>query len=657
MIDIGISFTIFFITVVVSLITLFYITVLFVEVFKKHRRFEGNGIKGLVRFLGSLGFMAGMGYCLYNVPDILFYGASWNLLDKWGPGYAINAVVCISTVISLLYLYFILSTYFPKPDEKPIFMILVLSIASGMGNSLVIFIINRVLDIVLSNETRRGAIESRLYLFFILGILLFTACAMIVRRRLIVITSSVVYEKRMEIIDKILKSSYFKFSSLEEGSAHAALNNDTETIGNFVNAFVGGFTGIITLITCFVYLGTLNLYGTLFSIGVIAFTVAMYLFAIRRAEMFYEKNRDLQSVFFKNIADLAAGFKELYINAKKRMQFRGDIEQNCKAYRDTRIEGEFKFVNVAIMGEILYVGVIGIVVFTFPMIFKDIQGSTLRNFVLVMLYMGGIVNQTIFFVIPNFMRVFVSWKRVSKFIEDISLPENSSGEKVRSLEGNLVVKFKGVKFNYENETGESFSVGPLDYVFRSGESIFIMGGNGSGKTTLAKLLTGLYEPHEGEITVNGKKVHSRTLGSFFSTVYSDFHLFDKLYGIDHSNKMKEINKYLKVLGIDDKVEVKEDGTFSTLKLSTGQRKRLALLVSYLEDRPAYLFDEWAADQDPQFRRFFYKTLIPQLKARGKAVIAITHDDRYFEDADKLVKMEFGKIVNENNTVELEAAGV
>lgn len=98
---------------------------------------------------------------------------------------------------------------------------------------------------------------------------------------------------------------------------------------------------------------------------------------------------------------------------------------------------------------------------------------------------------------------------------------------------------------------------------------------------------------------------------------------------------------MEILRIDDKVQI-ADGAFSTLKLSTGQRKRLALLVSYLEERPVYLFDEWAADQDPEFRKFFYKTLLPELKARGKTVIAITHDDSYFNEADRLIKMEMGR---------------
>jgi putative pyoverdin transport system ATP-binding/permease protein len=644
MIDSRMFLFILYISTAIVLLTFYNISVLVFDIFKRKRKFKGNGISGLCSFIMSLGLMAGIGYCLFNIPKIFFYGVSWNMIEKVGPGYIINSIVCLSVVISILYLYLILSTYFIKENGKPIFKIMVLSILSAIGNSIVIFIVNQALDRALSGN-RRAAVDSQLYLFFLLGVVVFTITAVIVRKTLISITSEVVYEKRLEIINKILKSPYFKFINLEEGSAYSALNNDTEVIGNFVNSFVSGFTGIITLVTCFIYMGTMNLYGTLFSICVVALAAVLFLLVSKSAEMYFEKNRDIQNVFFKNISDLVSGFKELYINEKKRNEFKKDMESSCKSFRDTRINGEYKFVHVSIMSEILYIGIIGLVVFTFPILFSDIEGSTLRNFVLVLLYMSGIVNQTVFF-IPSFVRVLVSWKRINKFINDLSLIEDKYVGTVEGGTKELLIQFKGVKYHYKNESGESFSLGPIDYEFKAGESVFIMGGNGSGKTTLAKLITGLFEPDEGEIAVNGCRVDSRTLGSLFSTVYSDFHLFNKLYGIDHENKKEDIQKYLKILHIEDKVQINE-GVFSTLKLSTGQRKRLALLASFLEDRPAYLFDEWAADQDPEFRKFFYKTLIPQLKSRGKVVISITHDDAYFNYADKLIKMEFGSIVDQN----------
>lgn len=217
------------------------------------------------------------------------------------------------------------------------------------------------------------------------------------------------------------------------------------------------------------------------------------------------------------------------------------------------------------------------------------------------------------------------------------------------------VTLRGVTHAYFHERDERmFRIGPIDLTIRPGELVFIVGGNGSGKTTLAKVLTGLYEPEEGTIEVDGRPIGWRERAAYrqrFSAVFNDFHLFDALLGIvdpdDPARAQADAraNALIAKLALDHKVKV-VDGAFSNRALSTGQRKRLALVVAYLEDRPFYLFDEWAADQDPSFKAVFYEQLLPELRARGKAVIVITHDDRYFDLADRLLKLDNGQIVSD-----------
>ena len=197
----------------------------------------------------------------------------------------------------------------------------------------------------------------------------------------------------------------------------------------------------------------------------------------------------------------------------------------------------------------------------------------------------------------------------------------------------------------QDEENTDFKLGPINLTIYPGELIFLIGGNGSGKTTLVKLLMGLYEPESGEIRVDGKPVTMKERDDYrqqFSVVFYDFYLFERLFGFEAENVDAQSRKYLDLLQLSHKLEVK-NGHLSTVDLSQGQRKRVALLNAYLEDRPIYIFDEWAADQDPQFKRIFYYELVPELKSRGKTVIVISHDDRYYGLADRVIKLESGKI--------------
>ncbi|MCF5387620.1 ATP-binding cassette domain-containing protein, partial [Pseudomonas syringae] len=163
-------------------------------------------------------------------------------------------------------------------------------------------------------------------------------------------------------------------------------------------------------------------------------------------------------------------------------------------------------------------------------------------------------------------------------------------------------------------------------------------------TTLIKLLLGLYTPQQGEIRLNGQAVTAENLDDYrqlFTTIFADYYLFDEpLQG--QAALPQDAGKYLERLDIAHKVSI-ENGVFTTTDLSTGQRKRLALINAWLDERQVLVFDEWAADQDPAFRRVFYTELLPELKQQGKTIIVISHDDRYFYVADQLVRMQTGQI--------------
>ena len=195
--------------------------------------------------------------------------------------------------------------------------------------------------------------------------------------------------------------------------------------------------------------------------------------------------------------------------------------------------------------------------------------------------------------------------------------------------------------------GRAFVLGAIDLTFRRGELVFIVGGNGSGKSTFVKLLTGLYSPQAGDIRVDERVITDDSREWYrqhFSAIFSDFYLFDRLLGLDHSTLASQASRYLKELELDTKLRL-EDGRFSTTALSHGQRKRLALLTALLEDRPIYVFDEWAADQDQHYREIFYRRLLLDLRARGKTVFVVSHDDRYYHLGDRILKLEYGALLS------------
>jgi putative pyoverdin transport system ATP-binding/permease protein len=270
--------------------------------------------------------------------------------------------------------------------------------------------------------------------------------------------------------------------------------------------------------------------------------------------------------------------------------------------------------------------------------------ETLTGYIFASLYMMTPVWAVVG-TIPTFMKGRVSLAKIRELGAALA-SGSESAPNVQAKQGAVSIEFRDVSYVYAAPGSEEkgFELGPINLTLESGQVIFLTGGNGSGKSTLVKLITGLYVPHSGSIRLNGTIIEDADRERYrehFSAVFADFYLFQELFGLDAAARDAEIRRYLTVLRMDGKVQVR-DGKFTTTALSTGQRKRLALLTAYLEDRSVYVFDEWAADQDPSYKEIFYARLLPELKQRGKCVIVVTHDDRYFHLGDRVVKLENGR---------------
>ncbi|HEX3043333.1 MAG TPA: serine hydrolase [Bacillota bacterium] len=661
------------------LVILGFFGIFFYNLLRKKCRYAGFSLKMAVGFFLSLLYLGGIAYSISLLPSLLFNGATWAEIQVWISSSIDRVLFLAALAVLLFYLYYILNRLFPKPDGKNIFTTVVLSIVSGFSNALIIMIINLAFNM-------DNSIKVYLFFFFLLGLVTYIYGQRLVRLNLINVTANMVYTKRMEIVRKILKTHFYKLEAIENGKILAALNNDTEKISGFINTAITGITSMVILCCGLVYLGMINIFGLLVALGVSLLAAASYYAAGRAANIVWEKTRDIQNVLFDFLNDMLSGFKELSLNTAKQKEFHADLEKCSGNYRDLRIWFDLTFANMFVIGELMFTMVVGVIAFLFPLFFPALDSNAIRTFVFVFFYlvgpMHGILNM-----IPDMIQTRTSWNRIKELLEAISalepvvdsagipavagtpagaeIPAISSPEFVglpvaaeasAGVESPAILKpdsrhflleLKDVTYQYKNEGGETFKVGPVNCRFQSGEISFITGGNGSGKSTLAKLVTGLYHPDTGEILVNGERIPPELLSRHYAAVFSDFHLFGKLYGVNFQAKAQEIQQYLQIMGIAHKLEIK-DGVLSTVKLSSGQRKRLALMISFLEDRPIYLFDEWAADQDPEFRKYYYHTLLPGLKEKGKCIIAITHDDRYFDTADQLFKMELGMIVEQRS---------
>jgi putative ATP-binding cassette transporter len=370
-----------------------------------------------------------------------------------------------------------------------------------------------------------------------------------------------------------------------------------------------------------------------------------YGLAVRRTMVLYRRAREAQDGLFNKFRLLSEGNKELKLHSPRRNAFVARLEEIARSLRDEYVYGATISGVGNAWGQLLVFLAVGFLVFVLPQ-FQPIDRATLTGYALVIFYIMS-PFQFVLQSTPFIGRGGIALERVAKLGLSLAVPATAMQARPSSPVSSWNrLELCGAIYGYHrNAEEDNFVAGPFDLVLHPGEIVFVIGGNGSGKTTLAKIVSGLYMPEAGEIRLDGKAVTEEALDDYrqlFSMVFSDFCLFDSLLGLESPDLDQRAHRYLVKLHLDRKVSVK-DGVLSTVALSQGQRKRLALLTAYLEDRPIYVFDEWAADQDPVFKEIFYHQLLPELRSQGKTVLVISHDDRYFDVADRLVRLEDGHL--------------
>jgi putative ATP-binding cassette transporter len=440
--------------------------------------------------------------------------------------------------------------------------------------------------------------------------------------------------------------------SEQRGAANIliTLTDDVSWVTWAIQCFPQLIMNVAMVLGCGFYLAWLS-WGTF--LGVVGVTVVGALGYQRlhiSALSVTHAAREARSELFRHFRSLTDGLKELLMHRARREEFvNQEVRAAADSYRQTNLEATRRQSLAEVWTHVSFFSLIGLIFFLFPSV-VTMSPEALTGYVVAVLYMmspiSGIIST-----VPTLERGQVALENIERLGVSLDVGhEDAQVSELARLEAGIppIVQWNDVVFSYDEEKGVEapFALGPISLELHPGELVFVVGGNGSGKSTFVKVLAGLYQPSEGTVTLAGTVItdaNREWYREHFSVVFSDFYLFNKLLGQSDSQAERLVPEYLRLLHMDQKVTV-QDRTFSTLDLSQGQRKRLALVTAYLEDRPIYVFDEWAADQDPQYKEIFYKTLLPDLRERGKLVVVITHDDRYFHLGNQVIKLEDGKVV-------------
>jgi len=516
-----------------------------------------------------------------------------------------------------------------------------MSSLAGLANSAILFIINSI-----AAKASHGNLQFKYLMLFVVSFLIF-----FIGKNYSLTHSSIIIEKilaklRLRILDKARNSDLTVIENIGLAKVHTKLTHNANAISETALMAVVVCQYSIMVILCSLYIAWLSMPAFLCSTGLITLAYIYFNGKRKEAYAFLKQSTLVQEKFFKKINGIFQGFKELKVNRNRNDDHFKDVAKISEESEHLMIQTQLKFVSGMIIAEIAFYALLATVVFVLPQIGNPASGLITKLVTSILFVMGPMI--TIVSAMPMLTRANIAIAEIyeleQQFDKATSSENNAPVRKIDFQE----ISLENIIFNYKDRHENIiFTLDNINFNIKKGELIFIVGGNGSGKSTVLKILTGLYFPDSGNIRLNGKLINQSNYQSFrelFSIIFTDFHLFDKLYGLDIIDEGK-IQYYLEKMELEDKTTFENNG-FTNLKLSTGQMKRLAMIIALLFDSQIYIFDELAADQSPDFRKYFYEILLKELQKKGKTIIVVSHDDRFFHVADRVIKMNYGKFTKE-----------
>lgn len=511
------------------------------------------------------------------------------------------------------------------------------SVANGVCSVLLLTQINGALTA--ASAVERMALAWRFAAFALAAMLSHMASSVMFER----LNQRAHADLRRFISARVMAADYQRLEQIGGPRVQSALSEHSTRVADFFVSVPTILVNAIVVAGCLCYMAWLSPQVFLAAVLVIGLGSLGYHLAHLRALRYLDLASREQDRLFGHFRALVDGAKELRLHAAKRGRFLDEVlGKSIETVRRERAFGMSIFMASSAWGKFLIYAFIGLVLFVLVGDGGD-QARVMTGYALVFVYMVAPL-EGLLVTLPRANLARVSATRIDEIARQLDVAAATAASAPPPRLDSLVLR--GVCHRYYHEgVDDMFTLGPVDLAFHPGEITFLVGGNGSGKTSLAKLLVGLYRPEQGSILLNGEPVDDAGRDRYrqvFSAIFPDFHLFERMLHAASATLDARGNALLEKLRLHHKVQVR-DGAFTTLALSQGQRKRLALVAAYLDDRPFLVFDEWAADQDPVFKDVFYRELLPELRARGKAVLVISHDDRYFHLGDRLLRMENGQV--------------
>lgn len=521
--------------------------------------------------------------------------------------------------------------------------ILLITSLAGLGNAGLVGLINEAAEKAVLAEPI-GTQLLLIYLATLAFVLLSSRASLHEANRFV---QSRLEATRRRIVSKIRRVDLRTLERLGHGDVFVTVSQETDHLSQTLPLLIGAGQNAFLLAFLLLYVALLSpisfLVVTVFLAG------GLYLFWRRQsaltgalAEVHHREAEMLDS-----LSHFTLGFQEIRLNADKNDALQAHFADVTARLRQVVVGLGDRWVSLLQFANAFIFLLVGVVVLVLPVFFQGYTDTIYKITAATVFALGPIaaitsVARLIARAEAGLAHVYALERRLDAGLTPEPRGAVRAPSRYRSFR---TIEMRGVTFSYRDAEGAAlFAAGPWDLTLKRGEILFLTGGNGSGKSTALKLLCGLYAPDGGEIACDGAPVTAETRRDYrelFSAIFTDFHLFDRLYGLE-TIKPREVERLIARMELGDKVRF-EDGRFSTTDLSTGQRKRLAMIVALLEDREVYLFDEWAADQDGHFREVFYTELLPDLKARGKTVVAVTHDDRFWSCCDRRLELDLGRL--------------